>query len=128
MQALVRWLLLIALVATGLLKLISGYGASVTIPEWLYYSAALVEVGLAGLLMLRCDIVAASGVLLLSCTGVFLALRSPQTGCGCLGPGIALDPRHHLIFAGAFGAVAALLLSLEFGRRRLQHEQRVHSA
>lgn len=109
-----RWsstLLILALIASSLLKFASPYHDTWLPSSSLYYSAAVVEAFAAILCLVGRRAIAAGIVIVMSLGGAALAMLWPGSACGCLGDIIELSRTEHLLLAGAFGFLASVVLA-----------------
>lgn len=109
----VAWLLI------GGSKLYDGHRADYSIGPLLFYSAALIEIGMGACLLLDAVTFACFVGICICALGILIAFLLPSAAsCGCLGPIGVLKGRGPHILAGAIGGIACSLTL--WATRRIQ--------
>lgn len=112
MRPLIRWTLVVVMLAAGLGKFLGGYRADDLLPLWAVRPAALLDLVAAAMLVWRplpwgAGIVAGIGL-----AGALSAYLFPLRRCGCLGAIVDLSPAAHVVLASSCALGAGLMLFL----------------
>lgn len=112
MKHLFRVLLAMALLGTGLLKIVGSYDGAAILPQPAYYVLAASEIVGAGLLFTKLGEFVLGLCLVFLVFGAVVTILLPEgRECGCLGffPGLATQ-RTKLLVTAAMGILASVLL------------------
>jgi hypothetical protein len=105
-----RWLVVLVLLAMATEKFYTGHRDHFKMPAMLYYSSALVELMLAGLLACARQRIVGVALIMIALMGIAVEMFGSGGSCGCLGARIVLTSRQHMLVASAFGLVGLLVL------------------
>lgn len=91
-------------------KLASPHSDEFVLPEWSYYTTALVELVLAGLILTRWTALTSISVMIPCLGGILFAPLRRAGECGCWGGWIPRSRHGSIMVLAATGALAGLVL------------------
>lgn len=121
--------LVVALSGFAGLKFFSGYDHRIDLPEWLYWTSATIEMGIAlGIAWPRTRLLALRSTAGFALVGLaFSYSRSDSSDCGCLGIVASIDVATQRTVLAVIGLAAVALLCLGCGSRIEPREPQIAS-